>query len=119
VRERCSAWSGALRGEDTLDRSYPRLAEERGAVVHAEREATCLRRVDGGWEIETVYPGAWLRKRRELFRAEQVVLAAGVLGWPNRGDEDARPPLGSRYERIDAVAPRTPATQPLAGAAGR
>src|SRR5207244_3757029 len=28
----------------------------------------------------TVHPGAWLRKRPERFRAEHVVLAAGVLG---------------------------------------
>jgi cholesterol oxidase len=66
--------------KNTLDRNYLRLAEEGGAVVHAEREATLLRPVDGGWEVETHRPGAWLRRRPELFRAEQVILAAGVLG---------------------------------------
>src|SRR5439155_716356 len=66
--------------KNTLDRNYLLLAEQGGARVHAEREATLLRRVDGGWEIETRRSGAWLRPRRELFRAEQVVLAAGVLG---------------------------------------
>jgi cholesterol oxidase len=66
--------------KNTLDRTYLRLAEEQGAAVHAEREATLLRRAGGGWEVETQHPGAWLRKRREIFRAEQVVLAAGVLG---------------------------------------
>ncbi|MGN9776346.1 FAD-dependent oxidoreductase [Micromonospora sp. H33] len=29
--------------------------------------------------------------------------------WPNRGDEDPRPPLGSPYTRLAPVAPRTPA----------
>jgi cholesterol oxidase len=29
--------------------------------------------------------------------------------WPNRGDEDPRPPLGSPYRRLDPVAPRSPA----------
>ena len=66
--------------KNTLDRNYLRLAEAGGAVVHPEREATLLRRVDGGWEVETEHPGAWLRKRRVTFRAHEVVLAAGVLG---------------------------------------
>jgi cholesterol oxidase len=84
--DRCVRCGGCMVGcryeaKNTLDRNYLRLAEERGAVVHPEREATTLvRRVDGGWEVETVHPGAWLRRRRELFRAEHVVLAAGVLG---------------------------------------
>jgi cholesterol oxidase len=29
--------------------------------------------------------------------------------WPNRGDEDPRPPLGSTYERVAPVAPAKPA----------
>jgi cholesterol oxidase len=66
--------------KNTLDRNYLRLAEEGGATVHPEREATLVRRAGEGWEVETQHPGAWLRKRREVFRAEQVVLAAGVLG---------------------------------------
>jgi cholesterol oxidase len=28
--------------------------------------------------------------------------------WPNKGDEDTRPPLGSGYERIDPVMPHRP-----------
>jgi len=32
--------------------------------------------------------------------------------WPNKGDEDARPPLGSGYERIDAVMPHHPFVPP-------
>ena len=28
--------------------------------------------------------------------------------WPNKGDEDTRPPLGSGYERIDPIPPRQP-----------
>jgi cholesterol oxidase len=66
--------------KNTLDRNYLRFAEEGGAVVHAEREATLLTRNAGWWDVDTVLPGAWLRKRPERFRAEHVVLAAGVLG---------------------------------------
>jgi cholesterol oxidase len=84
--DRCVRCGGCMVGcrygaKNTLDRTYLRLAEERGAVVHAEREATLLRRGAGGaWEVETQRAGAWLRKRPERFRAGEVVLAAGVLG---------------------------------------
>jgi cholesterol oxidase len=57
--------------KNTLDRTYLRLAEEGGAVVHAGHLATGLRARGGGWEVAT---------RRGVFRAGQVVLAAGVLG---------------------------------------
>ena len=86
--------------KNTLDRNYLRLAEERGAVVHPEREATLVRRVDDGWEVETEHPGAWLRRRRVVFRAEQVVLAAGVLGTL----EAALPVRARRPERRHARA---------------
>ena len=66
--------------KNTLDRNYLRLAEEGGAVIHPEREATLLRRAGDGWAVETQHPGAWVRRRRVTFRAREVVLAAGVLG---------------------------------------
>jgi cholesterol oxidase len=28
--------------------------------------------------------------------------------WPNRGDPDTRPPLGSGYQRVNPVMPRRP-----------
>ncbi len=39
--------------------------------------------------------------------------------WPNKGEEDPRPPLGSPYERVAPVAPRHPAVPPTAPAALR
>ncbi|MDX6486284.1 MAG: cholesterol oxidase [Gaiellaceae bacterium] len=66
--------------KNTLDRNYLRLAEEGGAVVHPEREATLLRRTERGWQVETQRSGAWARRQPQLFEAEHVVLAAGVLG---------------------------------------
>jgi len=83
--DRCVRCGGCMVGcrygaKNTLDRNYLLFAERGGAVVHPEREATRLRRVDAGWEVETRRPGAWLRTRPERFRADQVVLAAGVLG---------------------------------------
>ncbi len=37
--------------------------------------------------------------------------------WPNRGEADPRPPLGSPYQRIDPVPPRSPAVPSSAPAA--
>ncbi len=83
-RSPCIRCGGCMVGcrhnaKNTLDRNYLWLAERAGASVHPEREATLLRRVGSRWEVETVRPGPRAR-RTELFRAEHVVLAAGVLG---------------------------------------
>jgi cholesterol oxidase len=39
--------------------------------------------------------------------------------WPNKGEEDRRPPLGSAYERIEPVEPNDPAVPPSAPGALR
>jgi cholesterol oxidase len=39
--------------------------------------------------------------------------------WPNKGDDDPRPPLGADYERLTPVAPRHPAVPESAPAALR
>jgi cholesterol oxidase len=39
--------------------------------------------------------------------------------WPNRGEGDARPPLGSAYVAIDPVEPRSPVVPPTAPGALR
>jgi cholesterol oxidase len=39
--------------------------------------------------------------------------------WPNRGEEDPRPPLGAPYRRIAPVRPRSPAVPATAPAALR
>ena len=39
--------------------------------------------------------------------------------WPNKGESDPRPPLGSAYERVAPVEPRNPAVPPSAPAALR
>jgi cholesterol oxidase len=66
--------------KNTLDRNYLYLAERAGAVVLPEREAVRVVPAGGGFAVETVRPGAWIRRRPEAYAAEQVVLAAGVLG---------------------------------------
>jgi cholesterol oxidase len=37
--------------------------------------------------------------------------------WPNRGESDPRPPLGSAYQQVDPVAPAHPAVPADAPAA--
>lgn len=67
--------------KNTLDRTYLYLAERGGALVLPERQAIDVVPLPGGgYEVTAVRPGAWLRRRRETLRAEQVVFAAGVLG---------------------------------------
>ena len=83
--ERCTRCGGCMVGcrygaKNTLDRNYLRLAEQAAPSSIPDREARLVRRVAGGWEVETIRSGAWLRRRPERFRAEQVVLAAGALG---------------------------------------
>ncbi|MCB1040423.1 MAG: GMC family oxidoreductase, partial [Acidimicrobiales bacterium] len=46
-----------------------------------DRQVTDLEPLPGGgWRVTTERPGAWVRRRRKVFTAEQVVLSAGVLG---------------------------------------
>ncbi|MEZ5182901.1 MAG: GMC family oxidoreductase [Acidimicrobiales bacterium] len=70
--------------KNTLDRNYLYLAEKNGAEVHLDRQVVDLEALPGGgWRVTTERPGAWARKRRKVFTAEQVVLSAGVLGTVN------------------------------------
>jgi cholesterol oxidase len=66
--------------KNTLDRNYLYLAERAGAVVLPELEAVRIVPLARRFEIEVQRPGAWIRRGQDVFRAEQVVLGAGVLG---------------------------------------
>jgi cholesterol oxidase len=85
LRYGCVRCGGCMVGcrhgaKNSLDRNYLFFAERHGAIVLPEREAVLLRREEEGWAVDVQRPGAWLRKRRETFRARDVVLAAGALG---------------------------------------
>ena len=92
---RCGACMVGCRynAKNTLRKNYLWFAEQAGARILADREVTRLVPLgrdgapdvdaDGsdGWQVETSYPGAWLRHRRRTFRARHgVVVAAGSLG---------------------------------------
>jgi cholesterol oxidase len=71
--------------KNTLVKNYLHLAERRGARVMPERTVIDIRPLgDGsgedGYEVESVRSGAWLRKDRQVLRAQGVVVAAGPLG---------------------------------------
>jgi len=86
ARKGCIRCGGCIVGcrynaKNTLDLNYLYLAERGGAVVHPDHAAVDVRPLpEGGYEVVTQRPGALIRKQRRTFRAEQVVLAAGVLG---------------------------------------
>ncbi|KAB1140744.1 GMC family oxidoreductase [Micromonospora sp. AMSO12t] len=67
--------------KNTLVKNYLWLAERLGARVHPLTTVTAVRPAgDGGYAVHTVRTGAWLRARRQVIHADQVVFAAGALG---------------------------------------
>ena len=67
--------------KNTTPTNYLYLAERNGAEVRPMTTAVDVRPLDGGgYAVTTVRSGAWLRKRRRRFTAEQVVFAAAARG---------------------------------------
>jgi cholesterol oxidase len=71
--------------KNTLRKNYLWFAERLGARIQSERTVVDVRPLgDGtgadGYEVVTERSGAMLRRRREVLRARNVVLAAGALG---------------------------------------
>jgi cholesterol oxidase len=84
-RTGCLHCGGCMTGcrhgaKNTLVKNYLWLAERHGARVQPLTTVTAVRPVDGGYEVETVRTGSWVRRRRQRIRAEQVIFAAGALG---------------------------------------
>lgn len=85
-RTGCISCGGCMVGcrfdaKNTLDRNYLHLAEQAGAMVHPDTEVVdVITRPEGGYEIVTERPGAWFRKRRRSFHADQIIFSAGALG---------------------------------------
>ncbi len=67
--------------KNTLLKNYLYLAERGGAQVWPLTTATGIRpRADGRYEVTAERAGTWVRKRRKVFIASEVVLAAGTMG---------------------------------------
>ncbi|KAB1904767.1 FAD-dependent oxidoreductase [Micromonospora sp. AMSO31t] len=77
-----SCMTGCRHGaKNTLVKNYLWLAERLGAQVHPLTTVTAVRpAAEGGYAVHTERTGAWVRKRRQVIHADQVVFAAGALG---------------------------------------
>ncbi|MET8044794.1 GMC family oxidoreductase [Micromonospora sp. NPDC005215] len=77
-----SCMTGCRHGaKNTLVKNYLWLAERQGVTVRPLTTVTAVRpATGGGYEVRTERTGAWLRKRRQVIHADQVVFAAGALG---------------------------------------
>jgi cholesterol oxidase len=85
-RTGCNFCGGCMTGcrygaKNTLDKNYLYLAEKMGAGVIADTEVTAVRgRNGGGYEVETSTSLGWVRRRSQLFSADNVIFSGGVLG---------------------------------------
>lgn len=77
-----SCMTGCRHGaKNTLVKNYLWLAEKAGVEVHALTTAVSVRpAAAGGYEVATVRTGSLVRRRRQVFEADQVIFAAGALG---------------------------------------
>jgi cholesterol oxidase len=67
--------------KNTLNQNYLALAERGGTVVHPDTTVTSIRPLpEGGYELTTTRTGRWRQKVDHVYRAEQVVVAAGTWG---------------------------------------
>ncbi|HVK78869.1 MAG TPA: GMC family oxidoreductase [Kofleriaceae bacterium] len=67
--------------KNTLDKNYLYLAERLGAeVVPLRTVVDVAARAGGGYDVTHVASGAWVARDRQVIRARNVVMAAGVLG---------------------------------------
>ncbi|SDX43789.1 cholesterol oxidase [Saccharopolyspora shandongensis] len=91
--------------KNTLVKNYLYLAEAGGAQVFPLTTVTRLGQgADGRWRIATARTGAKASRRPRIFRADQVVVAAGTWGTQNllhRGRENGDlPRLSTRLGRL-------------------
>ena len=84
-RKGCLRCGGCMTGcrhnaKNTLVKNYLHFAQKRGVQVEADAEARELAPATGGGYFVTARRPGVLAGKRRVFRAKNVVLAAGVLG---------------------------------------
>lgn len=85
TRAGCTGCGGCMVGcrigaKNTLDQNYLYFAEKWGAQIFPERKA--LRVIPDGdrYLVEMEKTTDWIFKRKEIFRAKNVIFSAGVMG---------------------------------------
>ena len=67
--------------KNSLDKNYLYLARKRGLKIQADTEVVDIRPLEsGGYEIEAKYGARRWGRKTQVFRAQNVILSAGVLG---------------------------------------
>lgn len=66
--------------KNTLDRNYLWFAEKMGAEILPETKAEKISFHDNLYNVETSHVTSFFSRRRKVFRAKGIVVAAGVLG---------------------------------------
>src|ERR1700710_1815089 len=67
--------------KNTLLKNYLGLAESAGAQVIPMTTVTKVEpRPDGVWNVHTARTGRWLRKKKKVYTASNVIVAAGTWG---------------------------------------
>jgi cholesterol oxidase len=85
LRKSCVECGGCMVGcredaKNSLDRNYLWFAEKIGLRLLPETKAEKITRRDNLYYVETRSVTSWLRKRKEVFAAKGIVVAAGTLG---------------------------------------
>ncbi|HEX6239931.1 MAG TPA: GMC family oxidoreductase [Polyangiales bacterium] len=88
--------------KNTLDKNYLYLAEQLGARVLPETEVSAVRPEGKGYRVET--HSSYDKRERNVFRADRVVFAGGVMGTiplllSMRADSKGLPKLSPRLGR--------------------
>jgi len=85
MRKGCTECAGCMVGckegaKNTLDYNYLYFAQKWGAEIKAETKADKIEYKNGVYTVHTVSSTAFLSKKRQTFRAKNIVFSAGVLG---------------------------------------
>lgn len=85
MRKGCTECAGCMVGcketaKNTLDYNYLYFAQKFGAKIKAETKATKVEYNDGIYTVHTISSTAFLGKKKQIFKAKNIVFAAGVLG---------------------------------------
>ena len=85
LRKGCIEYAGCMVGcrenaKNTLDRNYLWFAEKMGLEILPETKAEKISFHDCQYHVETISITSFFRKRKKVFTANGIIVAAGALG---------------------------------------